>query len=160
MERGQLELSFGMIFSIILIIAFVGVAIYAITSFLQLGGCGKIGLYYNELQNEVTKAWHGEITNAVFEGVLPLGIEKVCFGNISQTAQQNSREEQVFFKKYLRSGGNVFMYPPEKACEQQLSSRIIEHARTNMFFCVRVEKGSIRIKISKAEKDNEVTLSE
>lgn len=159
-KRGQLELSFSMIFSIILIIAFVGVAIYAIVSFLNLGACGKIGLYYNDLQNEVTKAWQGEITYAIFEGTLPSGIEKVCFGNISQSAEQKSREEQLFFRKYASYGGNVFMYRPEKACGQQLASKRIEHMRTNAFFCVNVEKEKISIKLSKGEKDSEVTLSE
>ena len=151
-------MSFSMIFSIIMIIAFVGIAIYAITTFLHWGKCGEIGLYYNELQNEVTKAWQGEISRSVFKAKIPIGIEKVCFGNLTQTPDVLSREEQEFLRKYESSNGNIFMYLPEKACDQQLASTTIKHARTEKFFCVLVEREEAAVKLIKEVDESEVLL--
>ena len=61
-KRGQLQISFGMIFSIIIIIAFVAVFIYAITIFMGWKRCAETGLFKEDLQsaqfpngNSVTK---------------------------------------------------------------------------------------------------------
>ena len=52
-KRGQLQISFGMIFSIILIIAFVALAVYVIMIFLDTGKCANTGLFKNDLQQEI-----------------------------------------------------------------------------------------------------------
>lgn len=157
--RGQLQISFGMIFSIILIIAFVGVAIYAITTFLSIGKCGQIGLYYNDLQDEVNKAWQSEISRSVFKSSVPGGIEQVCFGNLTQAVRLDSREEYSFLVRYTNSKGNLFMFPPNKACDDQLSSTNIEHALTDEFFCVAKQEGEVEVRLIKEEGENEVRFA-
>ena len=49
-KKGSIELSFGMIFSIIMIIAIVGVATYAIVSFLELGKATELSLFHQKFQ--------------------------------------------------------------------------------------------------------------
>ena len=56
-KRGQIQISFGMIFSIIIIIAIVAVSIYVITIFLDFNKCGKVVLFYEDLEEEIQKAW-------------------------------------------------------------------------------------------------------
>jgi len=158
-KRGQLQLSFSIIFSIILIIAFVGIAIYAIMTFLSWGNCGQIGIYYSGLQGRVNTIWNeGGIANTLFADRVPAGVEKVCFGNLSQGAAQRSREEQLFFQKYIRYGGNIFIYPPSKACDQALATKTLEHARMDEFFCVPVQSGKIEVRLRYEKGDEYVTL--
>ena len=56
-KRGQIDISFGMIFSIILIIAVVGVAFYVINNFIELKKCTEIGLFYDDLKKYIDEAW-------------------------------------------------------------------------------------------------------
>ena len=158
-ERGQLQITFSMMFSIILIIAFVGVAIYAITTFLSIGKCGQIGLYYNDLQGEVDKAWQSEISRSVFESSVPSGIEQVCFGNLTQRVSLESREEYNSLVRYTNSKGNIFMFPSNKACDDQLSSTRIEHVLADEFFCVAKQSGKVKVRLVKEEGDNEVKFT-
>ena len=152
-------MSFGMMFSIILIIAFVGVAIYAITTFLSIGKCGQIGLYYNDLQGEVDKAWQSEISRSVFEAAIPSGIESVCFGNLTQSVNSEFREEYKSLVRYTNSKGNIFMFPQNKACDSQLASIRIEHAVADEFFCVAKQGGKVSVRLVKEEGENEVSFS-
>ena len=152
-------MSFGMMFSIILIIAFVGVAIYAITTFLGIAKCGNIGLYYNDLQGEVDKAWQSEISRSVFEASVPSGIESVCFGNLTQRVNSEFREEYRSLARYTNSKRNVFMFPQNKACDDQLASTRIEHAVADEFFCVAKQSGKVSVRLVKEEGENEVSFS-
>ena len=78
-KRGEIYISFGMIFSVILIIAIIGVSFYAINYFLNLGKCAEISLFYQGFQNEIDEAWSSEIVKTTFVGKLPVEIESVCF---------------------------------------------------------------------------------
>ena len=59
MKRGQMKLSFGMIFSIILIIIFISFAFYAIQKFLSIQNSVQVGKFVNEFQQNVDKIWKG-----------------------------------------------------------------------------------------------------
>ncbi|MEM4271607.1 MAG: hypothetical protein QXD13_00745 [Candidatus Pacearchaeota archaeon] len=160
-KKGELQLSFGMIFSTIIVIAILGVGFYVITNFISLSRCTNIGLYYNSLKEEVNKAWEADSVQKLLTKdnlpKIPSGIEKICIGNLTQSYSGfvEVREELARF-----SGGgrnNFFFYPPEKACE--MAANRLEHIKTDRFFCVNVKNGGAPLKLSKSSSDALVTIS-
>lgn len=159
-KRGQIDISFGMIFSIILIIAVVGVAFYVINNFIELKKCTEIGLFYNDLKKYIDEAWQSTIhkdtfPNGKYPAILPSGIEMVCFGDIAQAQQ----EYNDIKKSFINSNGNVFLYPAQKACDSSLSSIKLEHVKTDNFFCIPVVDSKIELKTEKNQFEALVTLN-
>jgi len=76
---GQIKLSFGMIFSIILIVIFIGFAFYAIKVFLGLQSSGEVGKFVNDLQIDIDRVWASSEASQEQEYILPSKIEYVCF---------------------------------------------------------------------------------
>lgn len=157
-KRGQIQISFGMIFSIIIIIATLAVAFFVITHFLNLSGCTKTSLFWNSLKGEVDKAWGGDFTQEVYSADLPSGITKVCFGNFTQMPYDEDKALFEELEMYEKSGRNSYLYPPEKACEG-LAFYNLEHIVTDKFFCVPVKSGKMSVKLSKTSLDVFVKLS-
>ena len=153
-KEGQFNISFGMIFSIIVIIAILGVAFYVITNFISLSECTNIGLFYNDLKNHIDKAWRATIHEEVFVGKLPSDIELVCFGNSTTSPDRKYRDE--YNKLVGESRGresNLFLYPPQNACDSNLYSLKLEHITVDSFFCISVKNGKVEIKTKKDRFD-------
>ena len=86
--RGQsvMGMSFGVIFSIILIIFIIVVAGIAIRTFLSTGDCARIGIFLNEndktsFRFAVEKAWKSSGITFDYDAKLPSSLEYVCFAN-------------------------------------------------------------------------------
>jgi hypothetical protein len=77
-RSGQLDISFGMIFSIILIIIFLAFGFYAIKKFLDLQETVQIGKFSQDLQKNVDDMWKSSGRQNVFY-TLPTKITFVCF---------------------------------------------------------------------------------
>lgn len=77
-KRGQMQLSFGMIFSIILIIIFIAFAVYGIGKFLNLQKNIQTKTFASDLQFDIDKLWNSQGSQPV-EYSLPANIERVCF---------------------------------------------------------------------------------
>jgi hypothetical protein len=78
-KRGQMKMSFGMIFSIILIIAFLAFAFYAIRNFLGMQQEVQINQFKENFQDDIDRLWKGTSGSKLVEYPLPSRIEKVCF---------------------------------------------------------------------------------
>ena len=159
-KKGQIQISFGMIFSIIIVIATVAIGFYVINYFLNLSSCTKTSLFWDSLTDEVDKAWNTDITQTVFSGNVPSGVGYVCFGNFSMTPENTVITRKIFaeLKDYGENGKNSFIYPPKKACE--LAFYDLKHARFGkFFFCVPAKSGEVSVKLSKIATDPLVTLS-
>ena len=78
-RSGQLDLSFGMIFSIILIIAFIAFGFYAITKFIDLQNTIKIESFLKNFQQDVDSMWKSSQGSQVLTYSLPTKISSVCF---------------------------------------------------------------------------------
>lgn len=143
-KRGDISLSFTMIFSVIVIIAIIAVAIYAISGFLKVQRCSQVGIFYSDFQKAADRAWASEYVSDYFEGNLPNGIEKVCFGNLSLSTASAEYEDLA---RYRFSDSNLFLYPPTKAC---ISPHIkINHIDANKpLYCVSVS-GKVKIPLKK-----------
>ncbi|MBI2630299.1 hypothetical protein HYW76_04295 [Candidatus Pacearchaeota archaeon] len=149
-KTGQIQISFGMIFSIILIIAVIAVAFYAITKFLCVKKSAEVGLFKEELQNEINRARGGAETSETFDGNLPVSIKKVCFFDSSKPAIGKDKELEKELKKYMES--NLFFYPP-KSCQypKGLSISYInldEITKENNPYCFSNLNGKVSIKIT------------
>jgi len=159
-RSGQIQVSFGMIFSIIIVIATVAVGFYVINYFLNLSSCTKAGMFWDSLGDEVDKAWKSDMTQKVFQGAVPSGVKYVCFGNFSLTPENNVTTRNIFseLEEFGETDKNAFMYPPEKACEVGFYD--LKHTRSDNFFCVPAKSGVVNFKISfESSKSALVTLS-
>jgi hypothetical protein len=80
-KKGQLQLSFGMIFSIILIIAFLGFGFYAIMKFIDLQNSIQIENFLRDFQQDIDKMWKSSQGSQTIKYPLPSKISAVCFKN-------------------------------------------------------------------------------
>jgi len=125
-KRGQLKLSFGMIFSIILIIVFLVFAFYAIRMIIGFQDTAKVGTFVNKFQSDVNKKWTdsgGGSQN--YEYKLPKEVEEVCIN-----------EDSLISFKPFGTGG-------------EFEDRKIEHLDIEEVFCVNVVEGKVSIRIKK-----------
>lgn len=156
-KRGQgvFGMSFGMIFSIILIIFILAAAFFVIRNFLNLSECADTGLFYDDLQNEVDKAWKSSFYQDVFEVKLPSRITYVCFGGLEQEpGSATEKEKQDELKSdYFGRGNNVFLYPNSKACDSRLASYNLTHVDIEKFFCISESGGKLSVKLEKGSFD-------
>lgn len=120
-KRGQqtMGIPFGLIFSIILIVVFIVLAFIAVNYFLDIGKCSSVGMFYDDLQDSVDKAWSSQTYDDTFEVSLPSGIEKVCFGNFSADITDPMIDEYREILNYEVYEANTFLVPPEKSCNMQ-----------------------------------------
>jgi hypothetical protein len=72
-------MSFGMIFSIILIIAFLAFGFYAIKKFIDLQQTIQIETFLRDFQQDVDKTWKSPQGGNVFVYPLPTKVSSVCF---------------------------------------------------------------------------------
>lgn len=77
-KRGQLEISFGMIFSIILVIIFLAAGFYAITKFIELQQSIQIENFGKNFQDDVDKMWKSLQGSQARTYPLPSKISSVC----------------------------------------------------------------------------------
>ena len=118
-----MKLSFGMIFSIILIIFFIALAFYVIPKFLDWQDSAKVGIFINELQTDVEKMWKADQGSQELEYSLPTEMEEVCF-----------RDSELYFKP-IGVGGS-FDYTE------------IGHVDVSDF-CIEVVDGKVSLTIKK-----------
>lgn len=160
-KEGQFEISFGMIFSIIIIIATVAVAGYVIKYFYDVGQCGGVGTFYQDFQGEITKAWESTISQGVFEHAIP-GTDFVCFANPKYPYYGKTFSVQYnSLKDYINSYGvdenrNIFLYP-SSGCKG-LEYNTIEHVNITSFFCAPVKDGKVSITLGKNIGDSLVKI--
>lgn len=111
--KGQMQISFGMIFSIILIILFLGFAFYAIKTFLGFQDSAKAGKFLDDLQSDVNRIWNSQVSSEQQEYIVPSGINFVCFVDFSSGA---IGENAIFYSELKRAGysqENLVFYPVE-----------------------------------------------
>jgi len=164
--QGIFGMGFGMIFSIILIAFFIVVAFIAIKSFLDTQRCAQIGIFKDNFQTEIDKAWNSQKSEFEFKSRLPAKIKYVCFADLSKpitatgTAGNIGRELGVY-QGYI---ANLFLYPTEPACDMVYHE--IEHLDIDKIispgknpYCIAVDDGNINIQVQKNFNDKLVSIS-
>lgn len=86
-NNGQMAMSFGMIFSIILIIIFLVFAFYGIKKFLDLQKEVQVKSFINDLQDDIDKMQKSFEGSQERNYIVPTKIEKICFVNEDKNLQ-------------------------------------------------------------------------
>jgi len=164
MKRGSIEISFGMIFSIIVMVAIIGVAVYAITVFLNVGKVTEIGLFHQRFQETVDDIWSSAVTNRAVSFSLPKSIELVCFGSIANPLNDNKYSDELnelrdYSSGFQQQNTNTFLYPPSKADDFAFKKvEKIDVSSLGTFDCFEVKNGKVNIRLSKNEFDSLVKV--
>jgi len=158
-KKGQLQISFGMIFSIILIIAFIGVAIYVITIFLGIQRCGQIGNFYAGLQESVENAYRSPETSDDLSFSMPSKVEYVCFIDVERAPRgpmASIHEELSWINRNL-------VIHPKTDCSglggfDLAKIDIKELTSTENPFCIKTSRGKINLRVEKGLYDKSVKI--
>ena len=110
-NKGEMNLSFGMIFSIIMIIIFVTFAFYAIQKFLGFSYAAQTGKFTNDLQRDVDGIWQGSEGNEDEEYIIPGKIKYVCFLDFSSLSRGQNAKFYDELKQIYFGEENMFFYP-------------------------------------------------
>ena len=163
-ERGQMKLSFGMIFSIILIIVFVAAAFYAISKFLDLQEAIQIGQFVDGLQGDVDKIWRSpQGSSEPPDYTLPKNIQAVCFVDYSSPATGNNKDLYQKLKQVYYEYENMIFYPVGSG--QGIDAIEIEHidlVQTTTSanpLCINNVDGKINLKLKMVSGEALVTIS-
>lgn len=113
-----MDLPFGLIFSIFLIVVFIVIAFIAVKYFLNTGKCAEVGTFYRDLEEKVNVVWKSTETETSFKISLPSGITKICFANTTGRFYSND------ILSY-DAEDNLFLIPSSNACN--LGNREIPH---------------------------------
>lgn len=151
--EGPMGMSFGMIFSIILMVFFVIVAFMVIKQFMHTRDCLKVGMFSDDFQTEIDKVWNSQSNSFIFESQIPSGIEYICFANLSSRFRGENEEIGNALEIYELNNGNVFLYPSGKSCEMPYFN--IKHldikkiVQTENPYCIKVDDGKASFIIKK-----------
>jgi hypothetical protein len=160
-KRGQgvFGISYGVIFSIIVIVFIIAMSFIVIRHFLDLSKCSDTGLFYDDLQNEVDKAWKSSFYQDVFVTRLPSNADFVCFGGLEEGLRYpEDRERFQTLRDFYRNENNVYLYPPSKACDSGLGSYNLEHVKIDGFFCLPNNNGKLNVTLAKGNFDSLVKV--
>ncbi|MCX6746918.1 MAG: hypothetical protein NTU63_02165 [Candidatus Pacearchaeota archaeon] len=129
-KRGQFDLSFGMIFSIFLIVVFIAFAVYAIIKFLEFQDTIKIEKFVDDLRQNIDAMWKGDQGSQKVEYSLPTKIEEVCFVD-------DEYENLIFNSKQIIQGKDI-----ENINTESMTSK--ENP-----YCIENVKGKVKMTIVK-----------
>lgn len=152
-KKGQIKLSFGMIFSIILIVIFLSFAFYVIQKFLDIKNSVEVGKFVEDLQNDVDKMWKSSQGSQEKEYLISSKVEQVCFIDYDSVNKGESSELYQKLKQVYYGDENVFFYPVGSG--NGLDATEIDHINLEKVtedknpYCIESEKGKIKIIISK-----------
>jgi len=131
-KQGQLHLSFGVIFSIILIIVFLGFGFYAITKFIQLQEGIQTEKFMRDFQDDIDAMWKSSQGSQIKSYVLPKKVTAVCF-----TDDENELWNFVFQSKQIIQGKNIENIALDNILAQENP------------YCILNVKGKVNLKLSK-----------
>jgi hypothetical protein len=159
-KRAQLQLSFGMIFSVIIIAVTLAVAIYVIVVFLNQNKNIECKTFVTDLNDKLTSMYSSDAAqNNVFSGGVTTDTKKVCFGYINQsglTSDDNNVLNEI--RNFADKNSNFYFYP-RNACGKTTFRYTLNHAKTDNFFCVGVSKGKVSVKLSIGSYDSSIKIS-
>lgn len=151
--RAQLKLSFGMIFSIILIVIFIGFAFYAINIFLDLQKETKIGIFVNGFQKDVDAMWRSSQGSQKIPYNLPGSVDLICITDYNSGKSGSRGHVYDELQQEFSSTQNLFFYPLGSGGE--IKSKTINHIDVEKItasenpFCFQNVGGKVEIVIKK-----------
>jgi len=122
-KRG-IELSFGSVFSTILIITFIAFGIYAITKFIDLQKTIQVEKFLSDFQSDIDKIWKSSQGSQVVEYQLPSNIISVCFKEDEFENLQFSSNKIIRGKMILNIDIEKTLGAEDFMCVQNIEGKI------------------------------------
>jgi hypothetical protein len=161
-KRGQMELSFGMIFSIILVVLFISFATYVIITFLSFLDDVKTKQFQQEVQDSIDDIWNSPQGSKQVSYSLPTSIKKICFFDKKQDAKGLDKDLYNLFLG-LNVKENLMFYPENSGNGKNgifLDHLNLENITSkNNPNCFENNKGKITINLKMNYGENLVTIS-
>lgn len=162
-KTGDMKISFGMIFSIILIVIFISFAFYAIQKFLGIQRSAQIGKFTDDLQNDIDKIWRGSEGSQEQEYFLPTSIKYVCITDYNSTKRGENRDFYDELDQNFYETENLFFHPIGSAEGfDSISIKHIDLMGTTIAenpLCFKNLNGKISLSIKKDFGEASVTIS-
>ena len=163
-KRAQINLSFGMLFSIILIIVFISFAFYAISKFLDIQKAAKTGQFIFALESDVSQMWKSSQGSQTLEYSLPTSIGYVCFADFASAANPSSSEGIYDDLRLVHfTDENMFFYPVGSAGAidgKKISNvNVFEITSRENPYCITNTDGKIKLTLKKALDGALVTVT-
>ncbi|MBU2612803.1 MAG: hypothetical protein KKB62_03725 [Nanoarchaeota archaeon] len=127
-KGAQMKLSFGMIFSIILIIIFLAFAFYAIQQFFSFQGQVTTSKFYDSLRKDVDEVWKASQASKAVGYLVPSGVSQVCFND-------DSFENVVLYK------------------ERSSVGQYVDHLEITQSICITAVDGRVKFLLVKNYSD-------
>jgi hypothetical protein len=143
-KKAQNQISFGMIFSIILIIIFIAFAIYAIKIFLDTQRIAQVQSFKNDLQVDIDNMWMGPGGDKEKEYFIPKNIDQVCF------------IDYEFYNIYFKPEGK---YDGKELENIDITNTIRTSTSRPKELCIDTENGKISLLLKKDYNENLVTIA-
>lgn len=147
-KGAQMQIGFGMIFSVILIIAFIAFAVYGINKFLCVSKMAQIESFKNDFQNDIDKMWRSTSGSQPVNYVLPKKIKQVCFIDDEYS--------------------NMYFYPENYGCQitsdillknVDIDKTIASSTARPKKLCIDTSSGKISMVIKKSYNEDLVTIT-
>ena len=152
-SAGQVQMSFGMIFSIILIIVFLAFAFYAIRIFLNMQNNAQIGEFMNNFQADINRIWGGSVESSEEqEYSLPKKVSSVCFVDFSVSGTGMNTGLLSELRRGYYGNENLVVYPTGSSDIESIEINNIDLyliTRDENPFCVEIIKGKLKLTLIK-----------
>lgn len=147
-----MKLSFGMIFSIILIIIFLAFAFYAIKTFLGIQYNAQTAKFVNDLKSDIDRVWKSTESSEEKEYALPSKIDYICF--IDFETPKNGPMENIYSELGFVNFGdeNMVLYPIGSSNIESVKIRNIaleEITSSENPFCIENVRGKVTLTLVK-----------
>lgn len=155
-RRGAMELSFGMIFSIILIIFFLAFAFFGIRTFLGIQDSAKTTKFLNDFQSDVEKVWKSSQSSQEKEYFLPKDKSEVCFADFDSSARGSKAGIYSELKRADYGRENLVFYPVIFGESESAEIRYVDLAtitENENPFCIQNIEGKVKIRLTKDFND-------
>lgn len=152
-KRGQMKLSFGMIFSIFLIIAFIVFAFFAIQKFLGTKDQLQHKQFIEDFQSDVDKMWKSSQGSQDVSYSLPNSIKEVCLtvrcGDLGLEFSCYSSDDNLVFNSTKKNFDSTY-----------ISHLDMENLfTTGSIKCFKVTEGKIHMRLIKNYNENSVGVA-
>ena len=160
-----MTLSFGMIFSIILIIVFIAFSFWAVKKFLGIQEGVKLGQFEDTFQSDIDKIWRGTQGSQSVSYSLPSAIKGTCFVDYSKPYKGNIEQEELYsdLKQAFWEEENLIFYPVGSGDGND--ALILKHINLEKItssenpYCLYTKDGKISATIKMNPGDSLVTVT-
>ena len=157
-----MKLSFGMIFSIILIIMFLSFSFFGIKKFMDLGNSAQNAKLKDSIQSDVNKIWQGIQGSQTVEYFVPSKTDALCFVDFSQGMIGSSQSVYDELERAFYGAKNLFTYPADLGATGSFEIKHIDLDKITQSqnpFCFEKENGKIKMVLKKNFGESLVTIT-